>query len=63
MPDAIWEPSPELIERTRMREYMRWLAAERGHEFSTYDELWHWSVSDLDGFWASLWDFFEIAAD
>src|SRR6185437_13476687 len=24
---------------------------------------WQWSVSDLEGFWASIWDFFEIRAD
>jgi len=63
VPDPIWEPPAELVERSRMGEYMRWLAAERGHDFSTYDELWRWSVSDLDGFWSSLWDFFDVAAD
>ena len=39
---------------------MRWLAAERGRRFGTYDELWQWSVTDLEGFWASIWDFFQI---
>ena len=37
---------------------MRWL--DRG--FETYDELWRWSVEDLDAFWASLWEYFEIPA-
>jgi acetoacetyl-CoA synthetase len=27
------------------------------HGFSTYDDLWHWSVTDLDAFWAAVWDF------
>ena len=39
---------------------MHWLAAERGRRFGTYDELWQWSVTDLEGFWASIWDFFQI---
>ncbi len=46
-----------------MSEYMRWLAAERGLEFDGYDSLWHWSVEDLEGFWSSIWDFFEVQAD
>jgi acetoacetyl-CoA synthetase len=63
VPEPLWEPPAELVERSRMREYMRWLAAERGHNFDGYDELWRWSVSDLDGFWSSLWDFFGVLHD
>jgi acetoacetyl-CoA synthetase len=62
-PEKLWEPSAELVERSRLREYMRWLAQERGHDFATYDELWRWSVEDLEGFWSSIWDFFGVRAD
>ena len=62
-PEKLWEPPAELVERARMTEYMRWLAAERGLELGGYDELWHWSVEDVEGFWASIWDFFEVQAD
>jgi acetoacetyl-CoA synthetase len=40
--------------------YQRWLETTRGLRFGSYDEMWHWSVSDLDAFWASIWDFFEL---
>jgi acetoacetyl-CoA synthetase len=59
----LWRPSAELVERARMTEFMRWLAAERGRSFADYGELWRWSVDDLDGFWAAIWDFFEVEAD
>ncbi len=62
-PERLWEPSAELVERARLTEYMRWLAAERGLELDGYDDLWRWSVDDLEGFWASIWDFFEVQAD
>jgi acetoacetyl-CoA synthetase len=62
-PEKLWEPPAALVERSRLREYMRWLAAERGLEFGGYDELWQWSVDDLEAFWASIWDFFEVQAD
>jgi acetoacetyl-CoA synthetase len=62
-PEPLWEPSAELIERSRLSEYMRWLAAERGLAFADYEALWRWSVDDLDAFWASIWDFFDVQAD
>src|SRR5690606_12509760 len=34
----------------------------RGLTFSDYDSLWRWSITDLDAFWASLWDYFDIKA-
>jgi acetoacetyl-CoA synthetase len=61
--EKLWEPPASLVERARMSEYMRWLAAERGRDFATYDELWGWSVGDLDAFWSSIWDFFDVQAD
>ena len=36
---------------------MAWLARERGQEFGGYHALWHWSVTDLDGFWQAVWDY------
>ena len=42
--------------------YMRWLEAERGVSHDDYGALWQWSVDDLEAFWASIWDFFEVAS-
>ena len=61
--EKLWEPPAELVERSRLTEYMRWLEAERGLRFDGYEELWRWSVDDLEGFWGSIWDFFEVRAD
>jgi len=40
--------------------FLAWLERERGLRFGGYAELHHWSVSDLDGFWSAIWDFFEV---
>jgi acetoacetyl-CoA synthetase len=61
--EKLWEPPAELVERARMTGYMRWLEVERGLQFDGYEDLWRWSVGDLDGFWSSIWDFFEVQAD
>ena len=56
MTTKLWEPPEALVENCLMTAYMRWL--DRG--FETYDDLWRWSVGDLDAFWASIWDFFGV---
>ena len=45
-----------------MGRYVEWLRTERGLDFPGYDELWRWSVTDLEGFWASIWDYFGVRA-
>ena len=40
--------------------YQRWLQQTRGLHFDSYDALWRWSVADLEAFWASIWDYFQI---
>ncbi|WP_326534732.1 acetoacetate--CoA ligase [Pseudorhodoferax sp.] len=43
--------------------YQRWLHTQRGLQFAHYEDLWRWSVSDLRGFWGSLWHYFDIQSD
>jgi acetoacetyl-CoA synthetase len=59
-PDVLWTPSEERIERANITRYVDWLARTRGLQFSDYQELWQWSVDDLEGFWSSLVEFFGI---
>jgi len=58
--ELLWEPSEAFKSASRMAHYMRWLAARRGLHFDSYDQLWRWSVADLDAFWTSIADFFEV---
>src|ERR1700712_5564035 len=62
-PEPLWRPSPELVEHSRMMDFIRWLRAERGLDFADYEALHRWSVDDLDGFWRAIWDFFDVQAD
>ena len=56
----LWTPTPERIEAATLTRYQRWLAAERGVQTSDYASLWQWSVGDLEGFWRSVVDFFDL---
>ena len=44
----------------QLRLYQDWLRDQRSLQFDTYDALWHWSITDLDAFWQSLWDYYEL---
>ncbi|HEU4456651.1 MAG TPA: AMP-binding protein, partial [Longimicrobium sp.] len=35
---------------------------ERGIGFADYRAAWEWSTAEIEAFWASLWDFFQIRA-
>ena len=61
-PEILWQPSQEQIERTRLHDYMRWLARHKGLEFADYHALWEWSVHSLEAFWESIWQYFDVQA-
>jgi acetoacetyl-CoA synthetase len=44
----------------QIRLYQNWLRDTRQLSFDNYDALWRWSVTDLDAFWQSIWDYFEL---
>jgi acetoacetyl-CoA synthetase len=60
----LWEPSAERVERANVTRFARWVAETRGVDVAGgYDALWRWSVQDIDGFWAAVWEFFEVRAE
>jgi len=62
-PPVLWSPSPERIKRAWLTSYQRWLEQRLGRTFADYAELQRWSVDELDAFWRSIWDFFDVQAD
>lgn len=44
----------------QIRRYQDWLQAQHGLRFDDYDALWRWSTTDLDAFWQSVWDYFDL---
>src|SRR4029078_5686125 len=39
-------------------DFAHWLRDTQGVQTETYDELWRYSVTDLDGFWKAIWEYF-----
>jgi acetoacetyl-CoA synthetase len=53
----LWSPAPERVEAATITRFARAVGRD-----GPYDELWRWSVTDLEGFWGAVWDFFEVRA-
>ncbi|PIF92786.1 acetoacetyl-CoA synthetase [Acidovorax sp. 62] len=51
-------PTPPYIPQIRL--YQHWLRDVRGLQFDSYDALWRWSTTELDAFWQSVWDYFDL---
>jgi acetoacetyl-CoA synthetase len=56
----LWTPPADARETTRLGDYMAWLERTRGLSFPDYEALWRWSVDELEDFWRSIWDYFEV---
>ena len=59
-PAPLWTPDADRVANSRLTHYMDWLKAEKGLSFSDYPQLWDWSVDQLESFYASLWEYFDI---
>src|SRR5690606_14687861 len=58
--DPVWTPSESDIARARITDFARWAGEKHGRSFDGYDDLWHWSISDLEGFWSSIAEYFDV---
>ena len=65
--DPFWTPDPESATRSRIADFARWAAREQGADtggdHGDYAALHHWSVTDLEGFWGAVWEYFGVEAD
>ncbi|EAQ96600.1 acetoacetate--CoA ligase [Congregibacter litoralis] len=58
----LWRPDPERVERSPLHRYQAFLRERTDQSFDCYSDLHQWSVTDLEGFWQSVWDFTELRA-
>ena len=61
-PPVLWRCPAERLERSPLADYTRWLEREHGLAFEDYNDLWRWSVTELERCWESIWQFFDVQA-
>jgi acetoacetyl-CoA synthetase len=65
-PEPFWLPTSETAAHSRIADFGRWLARHRrvktAYDYTDYAALHRWSVTDLEGFWGAVWEYFEVDA-
>lgn len=61
-PAVLWRPPANVGQTSRIGDYLRWVRETRGVSATDYGQLWEWSVTDLPGFWQSIWDYFGVGS-
>lgn len=57
---ALWTPSKQDIESANITKYIQWLNTEKGHSFTSYHDLWQWSVDDIPAFWEATVEYCNV---
>jgi acetoacetyl-CoA synthetase len=58
----LWSPSPEWSAGTEMARFMGFASERANRTLAGYNELWRWSVTETEAFWATIWDFCGVTA-
>jgi acetoacetyl-CoA synthetase len=58
----LWTPAPPRAAASEMARFKVWAGERRGQPFADYEEMWQWSVDELEEFWAAIWDFCGVRA-
>lgn len=59
-PTLLYTPDRRTTDQTVMQQYINWLFVKKGLYLRDYNDLWDWSVTDLEDFWESIYQFFEV---
>jgi len=57
MPTPLWKPSPQTAANSQMQQFMHYVGKQHNVFFQNYSELYQWSITRPEEFWAALWDF------
>lgn len=55
----LWQPSEGFIKNTALFKFMQ----EVNPAFSSYADLWQWSIDNPENFWNKVWDFCGVIGD
>lgn len=56
----IWIPPNERVEKSNFKNYLTFLKSHFKKDFQNYTELYNWSVTEIEEFWRSIWEYSKI---
>ena len=63
VPRVLWQPLADAASATQMGRFAARCSDQTGLDLSEYEDLWRWSVTDLDGFWTQVLQFFDVIVE
>ncbi|MBV9274304.1 MAG: acetoacetate--CoA ligase, partial [Verrucomicrobia bacterium] len=58
--EVLWRPDLRLLETCNLKRYLQFLEDKHRLRFQNYQDLYNWSITDLENFWRSIAEFFEV---
>ena len=58
----IWRPSAAAVEQAQITQFMRQVARKHRLDLDTVDDLYRWSIDEVEAFWSELWDWCGVIA-
>lgn len=62
MRKPLWLPSKERVEQANVTEFTSAVNTKHNLDINSYNELYKWSVENIQDFWAAMWEFGETKA-
>jgi acetoacetyl-CoA synthetase len=60
IPQVCWRPSTEQISAAAVTSFAQFYGQRTGRDYPDYTALWRDSVTDIDGFWQAIADFYQV---
>lgn len=60
MAELLWTPSEERRKNANVTAFMEFISRRHGRNFSSYEELYRWSIEAIPEFWDSVWEYLGI---
>ncbi|MGO2424415.1 MAG: acetyl-coenzyme A synthetase N-terminal domain-containing protein, partial [Brevibacterium aurantiacum] len=60
MPKVIRDVPTDAIETSSIGAFLTWVNAKFGYSFDGWDDLYAWSITDIEDFWESVWEYFDV---
>jgi len=51
----IWIPSNDRVANSNLKRYFAFLKTQFQMDFNSYEELYNWSITEIEEFWKSIW--------
>ena len=60
--EPLWRPPAERMSNANMTRFIAFVNEREKKRFTSYEELYRWSIENIPAFWAAVWDCCEVKA-